>query len=118
MTGPDEKARVTPKLIEVRDLKKTFGSVEALKGVSLSVNEGEICAIVGDNGAGKSTLVKLLTGAYQPTSGTISMAGDKIQMRDPEEARRLGIEALFQDLALADDLTIWQNLFLGRELTW
>jgi simple sugar transport system ATP-binding protein len=118
MIGPNESAPVTSKLIEVHDLKKSFGSVEALKGVSLSVNEGEICAIVGDNGAGKSTLVKLLTGAYQPTSGTISMGGNKIQMRDPEEARRLGIEALFQDLALADDLTIWQNLFLGRELTW
>jgi D-xylose transport system ATP-binding protein len=106
------------KLVEVRDVKKNFGSVQALKGVNLSVCEGEVCAIVADNGAGKSTLVKILTGAYQPSSGAIEIEGREVALHNPDEARRLGIEALFQDLALADDLTIWQNLYLGRELTW
>jgi simple sugar transport system ATP-binding protein len=117
MTG-HEKNEPSRRLVETRDLRKNFGSVEALKGVSLHVNEGEVCAIVGDNGAGKSTLVKLLTGAHRPTSGSILIEGREIQLHRPDDARRLGVEALFQDLALADDLAIWQNLFLGREITW
>ena len=118
MSGAARETARAHKLVEVRDVKKNFGSVQALKGVSLSIRDGEVCAIVGDNGAGKSTLVKILTGAHQPSSGAIAIEGREVALHNPDEARRLGIEALFQDLALADDLTIWQNLYLGRELTW
>jgi simple sugar transport system ATP-binding protein len=118
MGAPQETGGRPDKLVEVCDVKKNFGSIEALKGVNLSVRCGEVCAIVGDNGAGKSTLVKILTGAYQPSSGTVAIDGHEVTLHNPDDARRLGIEALFQDLALADDLTIWQNLYLGRELTW
>lgn len=106
------------KIIDLRNVEKHFGNVAALKGVSISVNEGEVAAIVGDNGAGKSTLVKIMTGVHQPSAGEIEFAGSTVTMRSPEHARSLGIEALYQDLALVDDLTIAQNLFLGRELTW
>jgi ABC-type sugar transport system ATPase subunit len=107
-----------PKMLEVRNIAKHFGSVVALDGVTISVEEGQVAAIVGDNGAGKSTLVKILTGVHQPTSGEIVFDGKPATLRSPDDARRIGIETLFQDLALVDDLTIWQNLFLGRELTW
>ena len=106
------------KMLEVRNVRKHFGPVVALDGVSISVEAGKVAAIVGDNGAGKSTLVKILTGVHQPTSGEIAFDGQPVVMHDPDEARRVGVETLFQDLALVDDLTIWQNLFLGRELTW
>jgi simple sugar transport system ATP-binding protein len=105
-------------IVEVRNIRKDFGAVRALDDVSISVNAGEVAAIVGDNGAGKSTLVKILTGVHQPTAGTILFGGEPVTLQNPDEARRKGIETLFQDLALVDDLTIWQNLFLGRELTW
>jgi len=105
-------------ILEVVNVRKDFGAVRALDEVSISVNAGEVAAIVGDNGAGKSTLVKILTGVHQPTSGTILFGGEPVSLNSPDEARRMGVETLFQDLALVDDLTIWQNLFLGRELTW
>ncbi|MBZ9985495.1 ATP-binding cassette domain-containing protein [Mesorhizobium sp. BH1-1-5] len=117
----DHGAAVAPverKMLEVRNVHKHFGSVVALDGVSISVEEGKVAAIVGDNGAGKSTLVKILTGVHQPTSGEIFFDGQPTLLRSPDDARRAGVETLFQDLALVDDLTIWQNLFLGRELTW
>ena len=103
-------------MLEVRNVHKHFGSVVALDGVSISVEEGKVAAIVGDNGAGKSTLVKILTGVHQPTSGEIVFDGRPATLRSPDDARRIGVETLFQDLALVDDLTIWQNLFLGRSL--
>jgi D-xylose transport system ATP-binding protein len=107
-----------PVLLEVRGVRKAFGSVVALDQVALSVRKGEIAAIVGDNGAGKSTLVKIITGVEQPDTGSVSIGGQLANMTSPAVARRLGIEAVFQDLALINDLTIWQNIFLGRELTW
>ncbi len=119
-TASDATASATEpsKMLEVRNVRKHFGPVVALDGVSISVEAGKVAAIVGDNGAGKSTLVKILTGVHQPTSGEIAFDGQPVVMHDPDEARRVGVETLFQDLALVDDLTIWQNLFLGRELTW
>ena len=114
---PPSTGRGNP-IVEVRNVRKDFGAVRALHDVSISVNAGEVAAIVGDNGAGKSTLVKILTGVHQPTSGTILFGGEPVTLHNPDEARQKGVETLFQDLALVDDLTIWQNLFLGRELTW
>jgi simple sugar transport system ATP-binding protein len=105
-------------VLDLINIRKEFGSIVALKDVSLQVRKGEVAAIVGDNGAGKSTLVKIITGVHQPTSGTINFLGKPAKMTSPLMARDVGIEALFQDLALVDDLTIWQNLFLGREITW
>ena len=103
--------------VQVRDLRKSFGSVEALKGASLDVRAGEITAIVGDNGAGKSTLIKCLTGLYTPDSGEILVDGRPVSFRSPQDAREAGIETVYQDLALCDQLSVWQNLFLDRELT-
>jgi ABC-type sugar transport system ATPase subunit len=103
--------------VEVRDLKKSFGSVQALKGASLTVRAGEITAIVGDNGAGKSTLVKSLTGLYTPDSGEILIDGKRVSFSSPKGAREAGIETVYQDLALCDQLSVWQNLYLDRELT-
>ncbi len=105
-------------IVEVKNVRKDFGAVRALDDVSISINAGEVAAIVGDNGAGKSTLVKILTGVHQPSAGQILFGGAPVTLHNPDEARRMGVETLFQDLALVDDLTIWQNLFLGRELTW
>ncbi|MFI7588286.1 ATP-binding cassette domain-containing protein [Spongisporangium articulatum] len=103
--------------IEIRDLKKTFGSVQALRGASLSAQPGEITAIVGDNGAGKSTLIKNLTGVYTPDEGEILIDGRPVRFHSPLEARAAGIETVYQDLALADQLSVWQNMYLSRELT-
>ena len=103
--------------VEVRDLKKSFGSVQALRGASLTVKAGEITAIVGDNGAGKSTLVKCLTGLYTPDSGEILIDGAPVTFHSPKGSREAGIETVYQDLALCDQLSVWQNLYLDRELT-
>ncbi|MCI0156459.1 ATP-binding cassette domain-containing protein [Leifsonia shinshuensis] len=103
--------------VEVSDLRKRFGSVEALRGASLTVRTGEVTAIVGDNGAGKSTLVKCLTGLYTPDSGEIRIDGEPVQFSSPKHARAAGIETVYQDLALCDQLSVWQNLYLERELT-
>ncbi|MGE3194425.1 MAG: ATP-binding cassette domain-containing protein [Microbacteriaceae bacterium] len=103
--------------VEVRDLKKSFGSVQALRGASLTVKAGEITAIVGDNGAGKSTLVKCLTGLYTPDSGDILIDGAPVAFHSPKGSREAGIETVYQDLALCDQLSVWQNLYLDRELT-
>lgn len=103
--------------VAVQDIRKTFGSVEALRGASLTVRAGEVTAIVGDNGAGKSTLVKCLTGLYTPDSGEIIVDGKVAHFASPKHARAAGIETVYQDLALCDQLSVWQNLFLDRELT-
>lgn len=112
---PTETLAVTP-LLEVRSVHKMFGSVEAIGDVSLHVNPGEVAAIVGDNGAGKSTLLKIISGVYQPDHGEILVDGNPVRFSSPTAAKQAGIETLFQDLALVDDLTVWQNVFLGREL--
>jgi simple sugar transport system ATP-binding protein len=96
---------------------KRFGSVTALRGASIAARKGEITAIVGDNGAGKSTLIKCLTGVHRPDEGRMTVDGEEVDFHTPEDSRRAGIEAVYQDLALADDLAVWQNLFLNREKT-
>jgi simple sugar transport system ATP-binding protein len=96
---------------------KRFGSVIALRGATIAARTGEVTAIVGDNGAGKSTLIKCLTGVHRPDEGRIAVDGEEVHFHSPEDSRRAGIEAVYQDLALADDLAVWQNLFLNREIT-
>ena len=103
--------------IECKDIKKSFGSVEALKGVTLSAKPGEVTAIIGDNGAGKSTLIKCISGVYSSDQGTILINGEEVNFTNPEESRTSGIETVYQTLSLIEDLSIWQNLFLNREIT-
>ncbi len=102
-------------LLSLQDIRKTFGGVEALRGASISIRRGEVTALVGDNGAGKSTLVKVIMGVHQPESGAITLDGRDIRIADPEAARSLGIEAIYQDLALVGTFDLVQNFFLGRE---
>lgn len=104
----------TPALRGV-DLVKRFGRVEALRGASIDAYEGHVTAIIGDNGAGKSTFIKCLAGFHHPDEGKVIVGGRDQEFRTPEEARRAGIEVVYQDLALVDTLTVWQNLFLNRE---
>jgi fructose transport system ATP-binding protein len=105
----------TPTL-EAKDLVKTFGHVIGLAGVSLRLYPGEVLGIIGDNGAGKSTLIKCLSGALEPDSGEILVDGARIDFKSPVDARRAGIETVFQSLAVAPALDIASNLYLGREI--
>lgn len=102
-------------LLEVRHLSKNFGAVQALKELSMSVHAGEVVALAGDNGAGKTTLIKAISGVYKPSGGEILLKGDPVSFSTPQEARDQGIETIYQDLALADNLSIGANIFLGRE---
>lgn len=104
-------------LLDVRHLSLSFGSVQALKDVSLTLATGEITAIVGDNGAGKSTVVRCIAGIHQPDTGEIIFNGRPVRFSGPDQARRAGIETVHQTLALVEDLTVWQNLFLNREIS-
>jgi simple sugar transport system ATP-binding protein len=103
-------------VLEAQDIVKHYGSVEALRGASFEVDAGEVVALIGDNGAGKSTLVKCLSGAEIPDSGTIRIGGERVALDSPVTARRLGIETVYQDLAVAPELDPAANLFLGREI--
>lgn len=105
------------RLLEVNNLKVRFGNVIALDGATMYANTGEITAIIGDNGAGKSSLTKAILGVYSTSEGEISFKGEKQEIDSPQAAKKLGIEAVFQDLALFDDLTLWQNMFINREQT-
>jgi simple sugar transport system ATP-binding protein len=105
-----------PPLLEARQIEKSFGRVRALRGVDFSVGADEVVALVGDNGAGKSTLVKTLAGAQPPDAGEILFEGKPVTLHSPVAARRLGIEVVYQDLALAPELDPAANLYLGREL--
>ena len=106
---------MTP-LLRVDDVSLSFGSVRALVEVSLSLRPGEITALVGDNGAGKSTLVRCISGIHRPDAGSIFLDERELHFKSPEDAREAGIETVHQNLALVEDLTVWQNLFLNREM--
>jgi simple sugar transport system ATP-binding protein len=108
---------MTDPLLEARGVTRRFGHVQALRGAAFTAYAGEVVALIGDNGAGKSTLVKTLAGALRPDSGQILLDGRPVHLSDPVAAQRLGIETVYQDLALAHDLDAAANLFLGRELT-
>jgi len=104
-------------LLEARGIVKSFGRVRALRGASFTVNPAEVVALIGDNGAGKSTLIKTLSGVLHPDDGEIRFEGHTVTIPNPVAARELGIETVYQDLALAPDLESSANLFLGREST-
>jgi ABC-type sugar transport system ATPase subunit len=103
-------------IVEMRNIKKSFGAVQALRGVDLRLRPGEVLGLVGDNAAGKSTLMKVLSGAYIPDEGEIFIEGKKAHITDPKDARWLGIEMVYQDFALANNLDVAANVFLGREV--
>jgi simple sugar transport system ATP-binding protein len=103
-------------LINLMDVSKSFGAIQALSHVSLQIGVGEVVGLMGDNGAGKSTLVKILAGNYRPTSGRYLIDGEPVALANPAEARARGIEVVYQDLALCNNLTAAANVFLGREI--
>jgi D-xylose transport system ATP-binding protein len=102
-------------ILELRGISKSFGAVQALYEVDFHVSSGEVMALVGDNGAGKSTLIKCIAGIYSVDSGEVLFDGQPVSIHGPKDAGRLGIEVVYQDLALADNLDVVQNMFLGRE---
>lgn len=102
-------------LLEVRNLAKHFGAVKALNDCSLTVRPGEVVALAGDNGAGKTTMIKAISGVFAPSAGEILIDGKPTSFSSPEDARAQGIETIYQDLALADNLSIGANIYLGRE---
>ena len=102
-------------LLELRGIKKRFGAVEVLRGIDLTLEAGQVTALVGDNGAGNATLIKAVAGIYPIDDGTILWQGQPAHIRGPKDAAALGIEVVYQDLALADNLDVVQNMFLGRE---
>ncbi|MBT2508761.1 sugar ABC transporter ATP-binding protein [Streptomyces sp. ISL-98] len=106
----------TTPVMRARGLVKRYGQVTALDGADFDLMPGEVLAVIGDNGAGKSSLIKALTGAVQPDEGTIELDGEPVRFRDPLDARRHGIETVYQDLAVAASLDIASNMFLGREI--
>jgi len=111
-------AQIAPKsgfVIEAVDIAKRFGHVQALSGANLQVRPGEVLALVGDNGAGKSTLTKVICGALAPDGGTLSFSGETTTVTSIRHAQELGVETVYQDLALAPDLSVAENMFLGRE---
>lgn len=113
----DPAADRTRPIISMRNITKSFGSVHALRGASVDVHAGEIVALVGDNGAGKSTLVKVMAGVHGFNGGEYDFEGVPANIRTPSDANALGIQTVYQDLALCNNLDAVQNLFLGRELT-
>ena len=104
-------------LMELKDIHKSFGNVDALKGVSISIKAGECHCLLGDNGAGKSTFIKIMSGVHQPTKGKININGKEIEINNPREAIDVGIATVYQDLALIPLMSVSRNFWLGRELT-
>lgn len=103
-------------LLELKEITKSFGAIHALQGVDLHINPGEVVGLMGDNGAGKSTLMKIIAGNFPPTTGQICIKGKAVTFAKPIDARNSGIEIVYQDLALCDNLTAGANVYLGREL--
>ncbi|HJP76158.1 MAG TPA: ATP-binding cassette domain-containing protein [Pseudonocardiaceae bacterium] len=108
---------VNSPLLEVREISKYFGSVNALQNISLSVNSGEVTCVLGDNGAGKSTLIKILSGVFAPDVGQFLVDGAEVKFASPRDARTAGISTVYQDLAMVPLMSIWRNFFLGSEPT-
>ena len=104
-------------VVSLREVSKSFGSVDALKGVSLDIRSGEVHILLGENGAGKSTLVNIILGALMPDSGVLEINGLRTTHQTPAQAREQGINAVLQDFSLAPSLKVYENLFLGREIT-
>ena len=104
-------------LLILEDIRKNYGAIEALKGVSFSIGRGEVVALLGDNGAGKSTLVKIIAGGLEPTSGRMLFEGKDYLAKSPAEAKEAGIETVYQDLSLCTNVDVVANFFMGREMT-
>ncbi|MFW6138113.1 MAG: ATP-binding cassette domain-containing protein [Spirochaetota bacterium] len=102
-------------VLEVKNLTKRFGGLTAVDNFSMGVNAGEVVGLLGDNGAGKSTLIKMISGVYKPDAGEIFFMGKKLNIATPMDALAMGIETIYQDLALAENLNVYSNIFLGRE---
>jgi simple sugar transport system ATP-binding protein len=121
VAGEPPVARRTPDSsaprLELRHISKSFGGVQVLRDVSLTLHAGEVLGLLGDNGAGKSTLIKIVTGVHQPDEGEILFGGERIGKLDVQTARSLGVETVFQERALAEQLPLWRNIFMGRPLT-
>jgi simple sugar transport system ATP-binding protein len=115
-TDAAHPAQGVDEIFSARGVTKRFGAVTALRGVDLHLGRGEILGVVGDNGAGKSTLVKILTGYQAPSEGQLYLEGEPVSFRSVSDARDRGIETIFQDLALVNELSVYHNLFLNREL--
>ena len=109
---------MSEEVLRTEHLAKSFGQVTALKDASIRLAKGEVLGLLGDNGAGKSTLLKILTGFHQPTSGTIYFEGKETQLKSVSHARALGIEPVYQDLALINELNVYRNMFLQREIMY
>src|SRR5262245_64058447 len=105
-------------VLELKGISKHFGAIEALAGVDFTLEPGEIVGLMGDNGAGKSTLVKIIAGNFPPSGGEILLEGRQMHFHKPVDARAAGIEVVYQDLALCNNLTASANVFLAREKTW
>lgn len=105
-----------PPIVNMKDITKTYGGVHALEKVDLQIRNGEVVALLGDNGAGKSTLIKILAGAVFADGGTIEIDGSEVTIRSPAHSKELGIETVYQDLALCDNVDVPTNIFLGREI--
>ncbi len=103
--------------LELRNISKSFGEVQALYDVNFAVGQNEVVGLLGDNGAGKSTLIKIVTGFYQPDAGEVYFNGQKVDHLTVPKARELGVETVYQERALAEQQTLWRNIFLGRELS-
>jgi simple sugar transport system ATP-binding protein len=111
-----EKNRMEEYRLELRQVSKSFGEVKALENINFQLGRNEIVGLLGDNGAGKSTLIKIITGYYHPTTGEIYFNGHKVKDLTVPKARKLGVETVYQERALAELQTLWRNIFLGREL--
>ena len=107
----------TAPLLQLKGIQKSFGRVQVLKDINMQIDYGEIVALIGDNGAGKSTLIKIVTGVHRPSAGEIYFKGEPITPRDVRASRALGIEAVYQERALADQQELWRNIFAGHERT-
>jgi simple sugar transport system ATP-binding protein len=115
MRGAGER-EASVAVLELSSISKNFGAIQALQDVSISLERGQVLGLMGDNGAGKSTLVKIIAGNFRPSHGNIAIDGEKVSFHRPIEARQHGVEIVYQDLALCDNLTAAANVFLGREL--
>ncbi|CAD0186964.1 Arabinose import ATP-binding protein AraG [Ruegeria sp. THAF57] len=103
-------------LLSLENIHMSFRRVDVLKGIDLTINRGEVVALVGDNGAGKSTIIKVMTGVHHPTKGKVYIKGEHVNMRSVQDSRTRGVETVYQERALADQQEIWRNVFAGREI--
>ncbi|MEE9281244.1 MAG: ATP-binding cassette domain-containing protein [Myxococcota bacterium] len=117
MQPAGERGSSGAELLSLRGISKRFGAIRALDGVDLSVAAGEVVGLMGDNGAGKSTLLKIIAGNFRPSEGELWLDGERVELARPSEARERGVEVVYQDLALCDNLSAAANVFLGRELS-